>query len=202
MNWYHMIIGAENRVANCFRGNEEELFGRDSFELKFGNRIDDWNPQSELRSGDPSRDGTPDDVLANALGWPVFSRRLVDALTAGAIGVSDVQFLPIRVSRSTGETIPGFVVANVIARIPALDISKSKLVGIDEDETDPLTGQLKIVGLGKAALKSAVVDGHDIVRLTEFFPPIFVSQRFVEAFNRAKFTGVTFSPVMTSVEQR
>jgi hypothetical protein len=198
MNWYHMIIGEENRLSGHFLADQEELFGRDWFDLELGNRIDDWNPESQLSSGDPTRDGPPDDVLANGLGLPVFSQRLVRVLTQGAVGVADVQYLPIRVARSTGEQLSGFNVGNVVARVPALDAARSRMLGTDDDEIDPLTGRPKVVSLGKAALKANVLDGHDIIRLTEFFPPVFVSQRIVDIFSGGKFTGVTFSPVPVS----
>src|SRR5438094_582908 len=117
MNWYDVIPGDDNRVPNFFMATEEELFGRDWFDLKFGRSISDWNPETRLWSGERKWDGMPDDMLANALGWPVFSQRLRDVLAHDGIGTADVQYLPIRIARSTGEELPGFAVANVITRI-------------------------------------------------------------------------------------
>ena len=199
MNWYTMIIGYENRVANYFKADDEELFGRDSVDLKYGNRIDDWNPASLLKSESAEFDGAPDDVLANSLRWPVFSNRLRRALAASSIGVGDIQYLPIRVARSTGEELDGFEVANVVARLPALDRERTRKLHEDEDEMDPLTGRPAVMGFWKAALRAEVLEEHDVIRLLEFFPPIFVSQRFVDIFQSFEFTGVTFSPVIGPV---
>ncbi len=196
MNWYNMIIGEENRVPNYFLAENEELFGRDWFDLKYGNYLDNWNPESLLSSRKTEHDGMPDDILANALGWPVFSRPLRTSLTESAIGNGDVQYLPIRVARSTGEEIAGFAVANVIARISALDRERSKMLDVDDDEIDPLTREPRVLGFWKAALRAEMLAEHDMIRLVEFFPPIFVSQRFVELFQTHGFTGATFSPVL------
>ena len=37
--------------------------------------------------------------------------------------------------------------------------------------------------------------GHDVVRLLEFFPPVFVTERFAEVFRNGGFTGATLTPV-------
>jgi hypothetical protein len=138
------------------------------------------------------RDGAADDLLANSLGWPILSRRLRECLSKNDVGTSDIQYLPVRIARSTGEELPGFEVANVITRIAALDRENSFLLTVREDEIDPATGGPRVTGIGKAALKSAMLGGHSVIRLVEFFPPIFVSQDFVTIFKDGMFTGATF----------
>ena len=192
MNWYHVISGDENRVPKCFMAIEYELFGRSRIDVEIGRTVNDWNPETRLWSSDQKWDGAPDDMLANSLGWPIFSWRLQDLLAQNGIGATDIQYLPVRIARSTGEEFPGFAVANVITRIPALDREHSFLLSVDEQEIDPLTGQPNVTGIGKAALKSKLLEGHDVIRLTEFFPSLFVSERFVKAFNANKLTGATF----------
>ena len=192
MNWYQLISGEENRVPNFFMATQEETFGRRSIAPQIGKTIDDWNVETHLWSDEPEWDGMPDDMLANALGWPIFSQRLRSVLAHGEIGTRDIQYLPIQVTRSTGEELPGFAVANIITRLPALDRDHSFMLSVDHDEIDPLTGMPNVSGIGKAALKSDLLHGHDVIRLLEFFPSVFVSERFVKIFNKNKFTGTTF----------
>ena len=196
MKWYYMIIGEENRVPRYFLANDKDIFGRDRFAVCFGRGINDWNSAARLNSTRPEYDGTPDDVLANALGWPVFSNRLRQTLRDAEVGVANIQYLPIRVIRSTGEEVPGFEVANVVTRVAALDRRRSRMLDEDEDETDPETGLPNVTAVGKAALFNEKLVSHDVIRLVEYFPPVFVSQRFVDAFNTSKCTGATFAPTL------
>lgn len=195
MNWYDLIDGDDNRLPNCFMATEKELFGRDSYDIKVGMPVTDWNPDTRLWSGEKKWDGMPDDILANALGWPIFSQRLRDALAQKGIGTNDVQYLPIRVARSTGKEITGFAVANIVTRVPALDPLHCFMLSVDQNEIDPLTGKPNVTGIGKIALKSEPLHGHDAIRLLEFFPPILVSEQFVKVFNGNGFTGATFTQV-------
>jgi hypothetical protein len=192
MNWYDVIGGDENRVPNFFMATEYDISGSSSIEPQIGQIIPDWNPESRLWSDAPEWDGEPDDILANSIGWPIFSQRLRSALKQADIGARDIQYLPIHVARSTGQELPGFAVANIITRIPALDRDNSFMLSVDDDEIDPLTGMPSVSSIGKAALKSDLLRGHDVIRLLEFFPSVFVSERFVKIFNENKFTGTTF----------
>jgi hypothetical protein len=108
------------------------------------------------------------------------------------VGSHDIQYLPLRVFRSTGEEIHGFAIANVIACIAALDRQHSQLLVEDESEIDPRTGQRKVIAIWKAALKRETLIGHDVVRLLEFPSPIFVSERFADVFQQGRFTGSVF----------
>ena len=65
----------------------------------------------------------------------------------------------------------------------------------NEGEIDPLTKRFKVLGIWRAALKEELLKGHDVIRLTEFFPPVFVSERFAQVFRERKFTGATLPPV-------
>ena len=78
---------------------------------------------------------------------------------------------------------------NVLSRVSALDYEKSVMLELDEKVIDPLTGRPEVVSVWREALKADALVGHDIVRLVEFFPPLFVSERFVDLFWRSRFTG-------------
>jgi len=191
MNWYELIEGFDNCLPRHFMANDEELFGYDLYDLSAGRVLENWNPQAALRSTKRKYDGLPDDFLSNAMMAPVFSARLRAALAQGAVGAGDIQYLPVRVFRSTGEELPGFAVANIITRIPALDREHSTMLHLDE-EIDPLTGMPNVAGVGIAALRKDLLVGHDLFRLTEFHLAAFVSQRFVDACQSIGFTGATF----------
>lgn len=200
MKWYRIIMTTDEAgdPPYPFVAEEFELFGFDYEELNDGRVVEGWKRDSLIRGVDPDYNGRIDDVLGNAAGFPVFSERLRTALAASNVGTLDIQYLPLRVVRCTGEEIEGFAAANVIARIAALDRERSFLLGVREDKIDPLTGQPKVKHIGKAALTSEVLEGHDVIRLLEFFPPIFVSDRFVKVFNDLRCTGAEFTPLTVS----
>jgi hypothetical protein len=196
--WFSLVFGDENRVERPLQTSEDELYGRDYFELKQGKRISNWNPKSALRSSSRKDDGDPDDILCEHLGIPTLSQRFRKALTDAGVGTNDIQFLPLKVFKSTGEEVKGFAVANVITRIAALDHKRSKMIEVDEEEIDPLTGKPNVLSVWTAALHQKQLAGHDMIRLLEFFPPVFVSERFAEVFQRGKFTGATLKPAIVT----
>jgi hypothetical protein len=195
MKWYDLIDGEENCLPDFFMADELDFFGRDWSDLAHGRVIADWDARSLLRSSKPENDGEPDDMLASCVGFPVFSRRLREALARANVGVRDIQYLSIHVLRSTGEELPGFAAANVTTRVPALDREHSTLLEVHEDEVDPLTGMPKVASFWTAALRKEHLSGHDVIRLAEFFPSVFVSEKFVRVFQESGFTGATFKPV-------
>ena len=69
------------------------------------------------------------------------------------------------------------------------------MLDVYDDRIDPLTQLPKVAGIWTAALKARCIEGHDIIRLLEYFPPIFVSERFVDVFRQGNCTGATFSEV-------
>ena len=194
MNWYKMIQGEENLLPLNYCADMIELYGRDWLgAFSNGEKILDWDARSYLKSSDLTHDGSADDILSSAYDITVFSEALRCKLLAEQIGISDLQYLPIRVMQSTGHEIFNFSVANIMTRLPALDRDNTFMLSIDTNIIDPLTGQYDITGIGKAALKLDVLKGHDIIRLTEYWPSIYVSERFVSVFKRNNFTGATFS---------
>ncbi|MGH7139577.1 MAG: imm11 family protein [Pirellulales bacterium] len=200
MKLYNMILAMDEDGDPPYPllAGDEELFGHDYSEFKRGHLVDAWNPNSLIRAINATYDGRADDVLGTVGHFPVFSERLRVALADETIGLADIQYLPIRVFRTTGEELPGFAVANVISRVAALDPERSFMLDLDYNKIDPLTGKPHVTGVGRAALKSEPLNGRDIIRLAEFFPLLFVSERFVNVFKTSRFTGAKFNPVTVS----
>jgi hypothetical protein len=198
MNWYSLNLGEENRLENCFFADDADLPGWDWLtDFTSGQQIFEWDANSILRSTKLNNDGLPDDMLANVFHLPVFSQRLRDNLSRKRVGIDNIQYLPIRVAQSSGIEFQGFMIANVVTTIPALCREKSFLLSTNDNEIDQTTGQPKVTGVGKAALFASLLQGHDMIRVLEFLRPLFVSERFVNAFQDAGFTGATFSKVVT-----
>jgi hypothetical protein len=194
--WYRLSKSYdENRVKHPLQTSEDELFGVTPFELQQGRRIENWNPNSSLRSASPADDGEPDDVVCESLGLPTFSGRLQKALREAGIGINDIQYLPIRLFQSTGEEIKGFAIANVVTRLEALDRERCVLLG-EGAQIDPLTGKPAVTSIGRIALQGAALQEHDVVRLAEFFPPVLVSERFAKLFHEGEFTGAILTPLL------
>jgi hypothetical protein len=198
MKWYDLLMGDENRLEHPLLTSEEDMFRVDAYDLKIGKQLQSWDMRSYLRSTSVEDDGEPDDILGEHLGVPTFSTRLQKALAHEGVGTKDVQYLPIRVMKSTGEEISGFAIANIIARVPALDYDKCFMLDQHKTRLDPLTGRPDVTGIGKIALKAEPLTGHDIIRLLEFFPPVLVSERFANVFRKGKFTGAIMTEVRIS----
>ncbi len=197
--WYDLALHVEKRVVRPFQTEEEDLYGLDPCELIFGKWIGNWNANAYIRSKRRKDDGVPDDILSEHLGVPTFSRPLRDALNGKRVGTRDVQYLPVHVFKSTGEELEGYAFANVITRIKALDYDRTDWGPLppDPDEgIDPNTGKPEVQAIWRAALIEASLTGHDFIRLVEFFPPVFVSQRFADVYQDGGFTGATLTPVI------
>lgn len=197
--WYDLVLAAEERAARPFQTEVEDLCGFDSYDLEIGKRIRGWNRNAWLRSKRRKDDGVPDDILLEHLGIPTFSRRLRNALKKAGVGTKDIQYLPVHVFKSTGEEIEGYAFANVITRILALDYDRTDWGPLPPDEEegiDPNTGKPEVQAIWRAAFKRSKLRGHDVIRLVEFFPPVFVSERFAEVYRLGSFTGATLKPVI------
>jgi hypothetical protein len=133
------------------------------------------------------------------MGVPIFSQRLRDALQRARVATKDIQYLPIHVFRSTGEEVEGYTIANVIARVPALNYDLTDWGPLPPDEKegiDPRTGRPQVQAIWRAALQSTKLKGHDMIRLVEFWPPVLVSHRFADVYREGHFTGATLTPVI------
>ncbi|MCX7428768.1 MAG: hypothetical protein NTW96_24470 [Planctomycetia bacterium] len=198
--WYDFDSHPEKRIVRHFQADEDDLCGRNDYDLKIGKLIRGWDPKSRLFSTRRKYDGVPDDVLSECLDIPTFSRRLRDALKKASVGTGDIQYLPVHVFKSTGEEIEGYAFANVLTRIAALDYDATDYGPMppEESDIDPETGKPRVQFLWRAALIGSRLEGHDIIRLREFFPSVFVSERFAEVYHNGDFTGASFTSVITT----
>jgi hypothetical protein len=191
MRWYWALRPDGEPDPPCFVGDRGSLFSQDTSFLWSGCKVADWTTQT-IQSTRKSNDGPPWDVLASHLSAPVFSARLQQAL--GKAGVDDVQFLPISVLRSTGESLPGFAVANVFAATGALDLEKSVYQRFPADFPAPQrAGQIR--SLEKPVLVREGLERRNIVRLEEYPALLYASEHFKRVFEQGGFTGYQFIEV-------
>jgi hypothetical protein len=195
--WYRLSVVMDDDFKTFF-ANASDFNGVDSYDLQKGRRIDAWNRGSCLLSTSSRFDGPLTDVISESPNLLAFSERLSRSLKHANVAAEDIQYLPIKIYRSTGEMIEGYSLINVLARLEALDRERCFMLRENLEENDPQTGKPDVEGIGKPALRSHVITGHDMIRLTEFFPPIFVSQRFADVFRSGGFTGAAFQLIPTN----
>jgi hypothetical protein len=111
--------------------------------------------------------------------------------------IGEIQYLPVRVVKSTGERIEGFSVANILNCVAALDLQVSSFSVYPEDYLIA-SRRGSIRSLNAPVLRAAAVAAFDIIRLREYYTPIYVSGRFVRLFHEGQFTGCSFREVPTS----
>jgi hypothetical protein len=193
--WYMLFLTDDEDDAweRSLRVSEHNFFGVETWELKEGAVMKKWNPESWLRSPSAADDGIPFDVLAVHLCLPTFSPRLRSALSK-VFHHDEVQWLPVRVIRHTGEELQGFSIANFLNPVMALDRSATGVLQV-ADEIDPATGEPWIRGLGRPALKREVLKARTVIRLLEYPYPIFVSEQVAAVFRTGHFTGASLGPV-------
>jgi hypothetical protein len=135
-------------------------------------------------------DGTPDDVLQTYMNLPIFSRRLREHL--GHAGILGIEYLPLKVYASTGFELDGFAIANILNRLPALDLDQSRY-SVFGPEFGEKAGKLR--GLIRPVLRARSLSGLDILRAEEYEQRIFVSEHFKKTFETGHFTGYSFRQV-------
>jgi len=164
----------------------------DEQDFEQGCKVEGWKESYWIKSDCSETDGTPDDVLQNHLGIPIFSARLREALDRAKI--IGIQYLPIGVLYSDGRSCNGFSISNVTNIVPAIDMERS-----DYDRFPPdyffVKDRGKISGLRKAVLKAEAIENYDIIRPQEYNVAIYVSRKFVSVFEDGDFTGCSFAEV-------
>ncbi len=183
VDWY-WVVDCDNTVRRPYIADQADLSPFEEHDFEVGRTVEDWNPQAWFKVTDPEDDGDPDDVLQTHLDVQVYSPRLRAALEAA--GVRGIQYLPVRVIRSDGTEVPGFSVANLLNLVAALVIGKSKVLW-------ERRGTIR--GIRYATLRASALEGFDVVRLKEYSPSIYVSERFVRAFEAGGCTGYSFHRV-------
>jgi hypothetical protein len=192
MKWF-WVISCDNTVPNPLVAYEGEL-GEFEDELDICRPIDVWPGTAWVGVGREGLDGDPDDVLQTCFPLPIYSSRLRWALVAA--GISVVQYLPIQVFLTSGEPLTGFSVANILNSVDALDLEHSTVERYEADYFLPNRRGL-ISGVTRPVLVRRAVVGYDIVRLSSYQAPIYVSERFVGVFESGNFTGYSFCEVGT-----
>ena len=191
--WY-WVISCDNAIAEPFVGTEGNL-GRDDWEFSEGTPIESWSGGAWVRANTAESDGEPDDVLQTLFALPIFSRRLRLALERCRIG--GIQYLPIDVIGFDRRRIDGFAIANILNCVDALDRQRSRFEVYPEDYFLPQRrGKMRDVSC--PVLSHSVLAGIDVVRLSCYKAPIYVSERFVDAFTQTECTGYSFREVETS----
>ena len=196
MQWYKLILGEENLRQDSLFATEEDFGELEPWDFKECKRIDEDGTVLLYKVATPKDDGTPDDILSEHLGIPVFSPRLSTALEENKIGTDDVQYIPVSILSSKGKPIDKFKLANVLTQVDAIDIPNCILIDPDLPRIDPETGELDTINILKMALYEHALRNHDIVRLTNFLPPVFVSERFAQIFNDNQCTGAILSKMI------
>ncbi|MHC1681722.1 MAG: DUF1629 domain-containing protein [Clostridiaceae bacterium] len=193
MRWFQPIECDKTvkKPLVCDYSNFEE-YNFDEDEFKIGKEIINWQSDIIFEASQKKYDGIPDDALQNAYMIPVYSKKLIDELLEA--GIEGIQYLPIRVLNYKGEVQNTFCIANILNYIEALDLSKSNYNRFGEDFPNPNVRGV-IAGVTKFVLLKEKLKGFDIIRLKEYNLSFFVSERFVEIFEKNNFTGYSFQEV-------
>jgi len=192
--WY-WVIQNSSVLDDPFVGDTGFLGEFDDADLHCRGEVLSWANAAWVASSTADNDGQPDDALQNCFGLPVFSIRLQKALSEN--GILGIQWLPIRVRQSNQLAVDGYAIANILACVSALDVKRSKLSRFKEDWIVPeRRGQISAIQ--KAVLIRRVVNEFDIVRLCEFPPAMYVSEKFRRTFIKGGFTGLDFVEVALS----
>jgi hypothetical protein len=193
MRWF-WVVSNDNTVSKPLVVNEGWL-DVDDADLDACKEISTWSGKAWVRSSRTDHDGQPDDALQNLYGIPIISPRFREALEMAH--VSGIQYLPINVILSTGTSLPGFCIANVLNCTNALDIGRSKFEVFPEDYFLPARrGLIRVIR--ESTLRRSRLQGLDLIRLSSFKPYLYASERVVRIFEAQKFTGLSFHEVPTT----
>lgn len=195
MKWYSVqfITSNSRRALEC---DTAHLLGYRPVDFKMGLHIEGWEQGAWFRNQDlPEMDGPPDDMLITSFWLPVFSQRMQETLISA--GVRDIQYLPVDVIHHGGQRVVGYAIANVLGLLDAFDHVRSIYTVYDEKFPIP-----KLRGLinwsSQPVLIGAMIENRDIIRLKIYPSPIWVSDRFVKAFKKAKLRGGKFVEIGVS----
>ena len=153
-----------------------------------GKVIKDWPSDIYMSTDKEKNDGTPDDVLRNSYMIPVFSVRVINALTE--CGIEGFQYLPVTIYGYNMKKKYKYYIANCINAVTALDFDKSIYHRFPDDFVNP-DARGKIV-CQKFVLNADCINNVDVFRISEQLSALFVSEKVVKIFNKNKFTGYSF----------
>lgn len=193
MRWFQPIECDKTvkKPLVCDDSNFEE-YDYDEDDFKTGKEILNWPSGIFFKASQKKYDGIPDDVLQNAYMVPMYSNKLVDDLTNA--GIEGIQYLPVKVLNFKQEVENSFYIANFVNYIEAFDFTKSNYNRFSEDFPNPNV-RGAIAGVMKFVLLKEKLRGFDVIRLKEYNQRFFVSEKFVDVFEKNNFTGYSFREV-------
>lgn len=193
MKWYQPIE-CDNTVKKPLVCDYSSLakYGYIEDDFKIGKEILNWQSDISMKASQKKYDGIPDDVLQNAYMLPVYSKRLMDELTIAEI--NGIQYLPISIMNFKGDFQYTFYIANFLNYIAAFDFSKSIYNRFSENFPNPNV-RGSIAGVMKFVLFEEKLVKFDVIRLREYNQRFFVSEKFVDVFEKNHFTGYSFKEI-------
>lgn len=193
MRWFQPIECDKTvkKSLVCDDSNFEE-YDYDEDDFKTGKEILNWPSGIFFKANQKKYDGISDDALQNAYMVPVYSKKLVDDLTNA--GIDGIQYLPVKVLDFKEEVQNTFYIANFVNYVEAFDFSKSNYNRFSEDFPNPNV-RGAIAGVKKFVLLKEKLIGFDVIRLKEYNQRFFVSEKFVDVFEKNNFTGYSFREV-------
>jgi hypothetical protein len=164
---------------------EGDLEGLEDFAFLSCSKVERWEGTAWTRAS-PATDGEPDDGLQTCFPIPIFSARLRTAVEE--LGLAEFEHLPVKVIRSDGSEVPGWRIANALTCVDALDLALSEYSRFPDDYfIESLRGQIR--DIRRTVLKGGLIRGRNVVRLSGYKPPLYVSEPFVRIFQKGRFTG-------------
>jgi len=109
-------------------------------------------------------------------------------------GIEGIQYLSVKVLNFKEEVQNTFYIANFINYVDAFDFIKSDYNRFSDDFPNPNV-RGAIAGVRKFVLLKDKLKGFDIIRLEEYNQSFFVSEKFVDMFEKNNFTGYSFREV-------
>lgn len=193
MKWFQPIECDKTvkKALVCDDSNFEE-YDFEEYDFKTGKEILNWPNDVFFKASQKKYDGIPDDALQNAYMIPVYSKKLMDELASA--GIEGIQYSPVKVLNYKDEVQNIFCVANFLNYAEAFDFNKSIYNRFSEDFPNPNV-KGAIAGIMKFVLIKEKLEGFDVIRLKEYNQRFFVSEKFVEVFEKNHFTGYSFKEV-------
>lgn len=189
--WYEVETRPEE-LRTTFEADLWDLEGHSDTDLELGKPIDRWEGIGWFAASTVELEGPLEDVLKTANLLPVVSARLKSTLEANRIG--GVQYLPVTIYDSADHVLATYYLANTLSVIDALDEKRSTLRRRTYRKRDGTVLDY-IAWVSRTVFRASAVQGHDIIRLSNYSGPIYVSNKFREVFEQNGFTGISFLPI-------
>ena len=182
MRFYEIIYDSGHLNEQTIGDYEGILEGFDYYTFLEGKRFKGKIPNSVrlyLNKGDENLPRSS--LLANPLGWKIFSQSLLDYWWP--LIKDDIQVFDAPVYTRNGEKVEGYKIINPIRIIDYLDIEKSQIAW-DKDGT--------ISFVGKPYIKEDKAGNHHIFRLKGYLYPVIVSGKLAKSLAGTDFKGIAF----------